>query len=159
PASAPALPDRAEFLASIVRCAMDAIITVDESQPVVLCNEAAERIFGVPAREAVGAPLDRFIPERHRRAHAPHARGFGKTGVTMRTMGRLGTLSGLRTSGEEFPIEASISQAVIGGGRFYTVILRDVTEQHKLRAQLLQAQKMEGVGQFVGGVAHDFNNL
>jgi len=116
-------------LHGIVDSAMDAIITVDESQHVVLFNQAAEAAFGVPRSEAIGAPLDRFIPQRFRGGHAEHVRRFGATGVTSRRMGGSRIVSGLRANGEEFPIDASISQTTESGRHFYTVILRDVTER------------------------------
>ncbi len=151
--------DHEARLQAIVDSAMDAIITVDDSQRIIMFNLAAERIFGVPSAEALGSPIDRFIPSRFRKAHAEHIRGFGRTGVTMRAMGRLGTLSGLRADGTEFPIEASVSQSLIDGQRLFTVILRDITRRRQLEEQLLQAQKMEGIGRLAGGIAHDFNNL
>ena len=153
-------------LAGIVASAMDAIITVNERQEVVVFNAAAEQIFGLPESEAIGRPLDRFIPARLRAAHQQHIQNFAKTGVTSRTMRRPGILSAVRASGEEFPIEASISHMESDGQRFFTVILRDVTERHRAEealrqreAQLREAQKMEAVGQLAGGIAHDFNNL
>jgi PAS domain S-box-containing protein len=117
-------------LASVVETAMDAVISIDKSQRITLFNAAAEKMFGCDALSAMGRPLDDFIPQRFRAAHARHVEGFGKTGVSGRTMGRLGDLTALRSDGVEFPIEASISQARIDGEVLFTVILRDMSERH-----------------------------
>ena len=111
----------------ILQSAMDAIITVDENENVVLFNAAAERIFGSPAVRAVGGPLERFIPGRFRAAHHGHIKRFGETGATTRMMGAHLALFGLRGNGEEFPIDASISQVTFAGRKLYTVILRDIS--------------------------------
>jgi len=129
-------------LDAIVDSAMDAIVTVDAAQNVVLFNRAAEQIFGVRREEALGAPLDRFLPQRFRGAHRGHIEEFGRTGVTSRRMSDATTLWALRADGTEFPIEASISQAGVPGQRVYTVILRDVTLRRKA-LDALQAQKEE----------------
>ncbi|WGY72102.1 PAS domain S-box protein [Burkholderia cepacia] len=125
----------------IIRSSMEAIITIDEKQTVVIFNPMAEQVFGVSAMEAIGAPLSRFIPERFRAAHAKHVDQFGVTGVSERQMGRQRVLFGLRANGEEFPIEASISQIRDASGKLYTVMLRDITE--RLRAENALKQSRE----------------
>lgn len=117
-------------LASVVETAMDAVISVDRRQKIALFNAAAEKMFGCDAVSALGRPLDDFIPARFRSAHAKHVEAFGRTGVSGRTMGRLGDLTALRADGVEFPIEASISQAWVDGELLFTVILRDISERH-----------------------------
>jgi PAS domain S-box-containing protein len=116
-------------MSAVVDSAMDAIISVDENQDIILFNAAAEEMFQCSRKEALGRKLDRFIPERHRTAHRHHVEDFGSSGKTTRSVGRLGTLCGLRANGEEFPIEASISQVEAGGQKIFTAILRDVTGQ------------------------------
>jgi PAS domain S-box-containing protein len=128
-------------LRSILDSAMDAIITVDERQHVVLFNEAAERVFGCPRHEALGAPLAWFIPERFRAGHPGHVRHFAETGETTRRMGGQRVVVGLRRSGEEFPIEASISQITEQGQKFFTVILRDVTERDRAERALARSRE------------------
>ena len=77
-------------LEGIVESAMDAIITVNEDQRVVLFNRAAERMFGCALEDAIGRPLDRFLPADFREAHHHHVQDFGHSGITSRRMGRLG---------------------------------------------------------------------
>jgi PAS domain S-box-containing protein len=146
-------------LAGILASAMDAIIAVDENQQVVLFNAAAEKMFRCPSSDALGHRLDRFIPVRLREVHRQHIRDFGQTHVTQRAMGKLGSLSGLRSDGEEFPIEASISQVDAEGHKLFTVIIRDVSEKKRLESQFLRAQRMESIGTLAGGIAHDLNNV
>ncbi len=154
-----ALLESEHRLASIISSAMDGIITVDAQQRIVLFNAAAEKIFGYATAEMVGQALDRLLPERFHQTHRHHVDEFGTTHETKRSMGKLGAISGLRASGEEFPIEASISQVEANGQKFYTVILRDITEKRRLEAQFLRAQRMESIGTLAGGIAHDLNNL
>jgi PAS domain S-box-containing protein len=116
-------------LASVVETAMDAVISIDARQNITLFNAAAEQMFGCEAAHALGRPIDLFIPERFRAAHGKHVEGFGRTGVSGRTMGRLAELMALRADGSEFPIEASISQARVDNEVLFTVILRDMSER------------------------------
>ena len=124
-----AILESRQRLEGIVNSAMDAIITIDEERRIVLFNPAAEKMFGYSAEEVLGQPLSDLIPERFRARHDEHIWRFRETGVTNRRMGALGAISGRRASGEEFPIEASISQVTVGGECLSTVILRDITER------------------------------
>ncbi|GLU33748.1 sensor kinase [Trinickia caryophylli] len=122
---------------AIIRSSSEAIITIDEVQRIVIFNPMAEQVFRCSAMEAIGETLDRFIPARYREVHRKHVEQFGATGVAERQMGRQRILTGLRADGEEFPIEASISQIADGDGRhFYTVMLRDATERLKAENEL-----------------------
>ncbi|WP_020202554.1 PAS domain S-box protein [Cupriavidus sp. WS] len=123
-------------LAGIIRSSMEAIITVDETQRVVLFNPMAERLFGYTAAQALGRPLGDFIPARFRETHEAHVRRFGVTGVSERQMGLQRVLHALRRDGSEFPIEASISQTRDGQGKLFTVILRDTTERVRAEAAM-----------------------
>jgi PAS domain S-box-containing protein len=118
-------------LSGVIASAMDAIVTVDDEQRVVLFNSAAEKMFGCPASEAMGRPITTFIPQRFHAGHAGHMKRFGETGVTNRAMGSKNALWALRADGLEFQIEASISQVVTDDKKLFTVILRDVTERRQ----------------------------
>jgi diguanylate cyclase (GGDEF)-like protein/PAS domain S-box-containing protein len=123
-------------LTGIIDSAMDAILMADAEQRIVLFNPAAERMFGRKAADVLGTPIDVLLPQRFQARHTDHIRAFGATGATNRRMGGLGAITGLRADGAEFPIEASISQLEVNGDKYFTVILRDITDRKRIEADL-----------------------
>jgi signal transduction histidine kinase len=121
-------------LQGIIDSAMDAIITVNHDQKVVVFNDAAERMFQCSSDDAIGQPLSKFIPARFREAHHHDVQAFGQSGVTSRRMGQLGTVMGLRAD---------------------TAILRDVSERTRSEEQLLRTERVAQLGTLVTGMAHE----
>ena len=137
-----ALWESRQRYAGIVESAMDAMITIGADQRILLFNSAAEKMFGCSADEAIGDSIGRFIPERFRPALGEHIKTFAINGITSRKMGGLGAISGLRANGEEFPIEASLSQCQIDGEKSFTAILRDVSERVHLDNEIKERLKL-----------------
>ena len=135
------VPHSEARLVALFESAMDGILTIDNAHCIVLFNKAAELMFRCDAASAIGQPITRFMPMRHRAHHDAYVQAFGATGVTTRRMGRIGAISGLRADGEEFPIEASISQVEVGGLKLFTVILRDVTERVQNEQRMREQQE------------------
>jgi PAS domain S-box-containing protein len=120
----------------IIQSAKDAVIAIDERQNIVLFNPAAELIFLCSAEEVTGKPLERFIPKRVRAVHDKHLAEYAKRHDAVRVMGSDRVVMGLRADGEEFPLDATISQIDLGGERRYVVVLRDVTERVRMQREL-----------------------
>jgi PAS domain S-box-containing protein len=125
-------------LAGILAIAGDAIVSIDAEQRITLFNEAAKRLFGYSQGEMLGQPIGLLIPARFRPAHQQHIERFSSGPDIARRMGERQEVTGQRKNGEEFPTEASISKLDVGGERFYTVVLRDITERKR-------AEKRQGV--------------
>ncbi|MDO9213143.1 MAG: PAS domain S-box protein [Methylococcales bacterium] len=149
-----------EHYAQIIESAMDGIIAIDINQRIVLFNAAAAKMFGCKANKAIGGSLEQFLPEQFREAHGEHTRTFDRTGITHRKSGCLGTITGLRANGEQFPIEASISQSGSGDEKIFTAILRDITDrvygESELHARLKLQDQFAKVAASVPGVICSF---
>jgi PAS domain S-box-containing protein len=138
---------------------MDAIVSFNTAEEITLFNAAAERIFGYSAQQMLGKNVGILTPDRCRAERSELIQKFAESDADHILMGNPGQLVGLRANGEEFPIEASISQMGKGPQKLYTVMIRDISEKRKIESQFLRAQRMESIGTLAGGIAHDLNNI
>jgi len=136
-----------ERFTAIVSMAMDAVITLDANQRIVQFNPAAEEIFCCPAKEAIGQSISRFIPAQGRGDPRGPVQGFrsgetdGGSPLLLEMFDDLRTNYGVRTSGEKFPLEATISQMMVAGERLCTVILRDISKRKQAEEELREKEE------------------
>lgn len=129
-------------LAHIVEAAEDAIISVDSDQCIVLFNRGAERMLGYSAAEILGRRLEVLMPKRFRKDHAARVDSFANSSDPARRMGDRGEIIARRKSGEEFVAEASILRFESGGQRYFTAVLRDVSERKRREKALSESEQL-----------------
>ena len=127
-----------ERLARILDSAMDAIVTFDGARQVALFNNAAEKIFGCPAAQAIGHPFDRFLTDGLRRALDRLLDTFAQGGQTTSYVWAPQGLSARSADGREFPIEATISRVEVNSRKLFTLIVRDINERQRTEEELRQ---------------------
>lgn len=125
---------------AILESANDAIISIDATGRIALWNHGAEKIFGYTSQEMVGEPMTTVIPERFR---GPHTEGIARVtaGGERHVIGQTVELAGLHRDGREFPIELSLATWEADNERFYSGIIRDITERKMAEDALQVANK------------------
>jgi PAS domain S-box-containing protein len=132
-------------LKAVIDTAVDGVMMFDAGGKILTVNPACEKLFGYTAAQMIGTSAEALMP-------LPAGNGHGNGGGAREVEGR-------RRDGSTFPMELSIGEAEEKGEAVRVAIIHDITERKQTEAQLVQAQKMETVGQLSGGIAHDFNNL
>lgn|GEM_PF-1647452 len=154
--------------------APDAMIAVAPDGLIVMANIQAEQLFGYAAGDLIGLPVAMLVPEEARSVLAAERLDYFANPQSRPIVTGF-KLAGVRRDGSRFPAEITLSGLPTDGGLLVTAAIRDVTErlalqaererlrvaaeQEKAERRLQQAQRLESLGQLVGGVAHDFNNL
>jgi len=125
------------ILAQVLESVGDAVIMVNPQQEVVLFNQAAEKMFGWPRHEVLHQSLTKLIPLRFCPIYIEKLVQFGATGSTARHSGQSpATFYGLRAGGQDFPIDVSVSKVDTPQGMLFTAIVRDISAQQAVQAQL-----------------------
>ena len=144
-------------LESVINSSLDAILCVDNTQRITVFNPTAAALFACASEDALGSPLERFLPD------AANALSF----ASLTTQAVLGEMTACTASGKQLAVEVSVAFEQHGGGETTTTVFaRDLTSRKKaeahrneLEAQLRESHKMQAVGTMAGGIAHDFNNI
>src|SRR5207237_1019335 len=117
-----------ERFRAVAESANDAVVSADSAGRIIFWNNGAHKIFGYAAEEVLGQPLTVLMPESFREAHRRGLERFRTTGKA-HVLGKTVELQGRRKDGSEFPIELSLAAWETGQGKFFSGILRDLTER------------------------------
>ena len=133
PKSRPTLPESELRMRSIVDHLIDGIVTVDEHGTVETYNPAAERIFGYPAAEVLGNSVRTLMAD-------PDPAGGGDLADYLRSGdGVPRELSMRRKDGSVFPMDLAVSAFQLGRRRYFTGLVRDISERKRAGEELRQA--------------------
>lgn len=141
---------------AILQTAPDCIITTDEDGIVHTFNPAAEITFGYSANEIIGQHILTLIPSAYHKIYNTDFLRY-KDIRKSEIIGETIEIEGLCNDKSVIPIEARLAKVNLMGRSLFTGIFRDISERKKLEAQLLQAQKLESIGELAAGVAHEIN--
>lgn len=122
---------------SVTQSAQDAIISADASGNIISWNPAAEKMFGYLEAEVIGKALSLIMPLRFREAHENGMKRVAQSVGESKVIGSVVELIGLHKSAAEFPIELAISSWESSEGRFFSGIIRDISER-KFNENLLK---------------------
>ena len=151
-----------EQMRSVVNHVVDGIISIDERGTITTFNPAAERIFGYTASEVIGRNVNTLMPEPYHSQHDEYLSNYLTTGQA-KIIGIGREVVGRRKDGSTFPMELAVSKFHIDARRYFTGIVRDITErqrlEHELRQRLVElADADRQKNEFLAILAHELRN-
>src|SRR5918999_1225696 len=156
------LRDAAERMRSVVNHVVDGIITIDERGNIESYNPAAQKIFGYAREEVLGRNVKMLMPEPYHTEHDGYLENYLSTGRP-KIIGIGREVIGKRKNGGVFPMELAVSEFHISQRRYFTGIVRDITERKRLQDELQQrvhdlADADRQKNEFLAMLSHELRN-
>ncbi|MFT3732181.1 MAG: PAS domain S-box protein [Hyphomicrobium sp.] len=123
------------MLKAILESAVAAILAIDSSGRIQIVNPAAERMFGYSTDELLGKPINVLMPEPYQSQHDHYLQRHLATGEK-KIIGIGREVRGLRKDGTVFPIHLSVGSFEVGGQRFFSGIINDMSAHARLQAEI-----------------------
>jgi PAS domain S-box-containing protein len=143
-----------EQISALIETVLDGVVQIDRLGKIQTINPACCKLFGYHQDQVIGQDIKGLIFLQDEAIHEACSEG------DMRGMiGSSREVEGRRRDGSVFPMALSVGEAKHDGEPIFVFVIHDLSEHKRIQEQLVQAQKMEMVGQLSGGIAHDFNNL
>lgn len=127
---------------AILDTAVTAIITMNEQRIIDGVNAAAERLFGYSKEEMIGKNVNMLMPMPYRGKHDKYVKNYLSTGEK-RIIGIGREVMARRKDGSMFPIDVSVGEVNLPKGRFFTGIIRDITDRKELEEKILEISESE----------------
>ncbi len=134
------LKKSAERFRAVAESAVDAIVTTDAKGNIMFFNNSLTTIFGYTKEEIIGKSLTILMPERFRIDYLKELEKFEKSGEH-RLIGRIVATTGLKKDGSEFPFEMSLAAWKSRGKKYFTSIIRDITERKLAEEALHESEE------------------
>lgn len=148
----------ARRLHQLVQTCQDAVLFIDAGGSITLANPACKSIFGYDPEWLLGQDVRMLMAEPYATNHHGYVSRYESTGER-RAIGRIRQVTALRSDGEEFPIELSVTQlAESGDGTRYGAFIRDVSDKVRLQGALMERERSATVGTTASMLVHEIGN-